>query len=70
LIEPEHEISVARQCGLLEVARSSYYYENADESALNLDLMRLMRRTVPENAFLWITADDGSLEKERVSHQS
>jgi len=33
---------VARQCGLLDVARSSYYYENAGESDLNLDLMRLI----------------------------
>ena len=42
MIEPKHEISVARQCGLLDVARLSYYYESAGESALNLDLMRLI----------------------------
>ena len=40
MIEPRDDISVARQCGLLEVARSSYYYESAGESALNLELMR------------------------------
>ena len=42
MIEPKHEISVARQCGLLDVAKSSYYYESAGESALNLELMRLI----------------------------
>jgi putative transposase len=42
LIEPKAELSVARQCGLLDVARSSYYYESAGESALNLELMRLI----------------------------
>jgi len=42
LIEPKHEISVARQCGLLDVARSSYYYESAGETTLNLELMSLI----------------------------
>ena len=42
MIEPKHEISVARQCGLLDVARSSYYYESAGETTLNLELMRLI----------------------------
>ena len=36
LIEPEHrELSVARQCELLELARSSYYYEPIGENAEN-----------------------------------
>ncbi len=31
LIEPEHStISIARQCELLELARSSYYYQPMD----------------------------------------
>lgn len=42
MIEPKDEISVARQCGLLDVARSSYYYESAGETTLNLELMRLI----------------------------
>jgi putative transposase len=42
LIGPEDEISVARQCGLLDVARSSYYYESAGKTTLNLELMRLI----------------------------
>lgn len=43
LIEPEQmQISVVRQCELLELARSSYYYEPCPESAENLTLMRLI----------------------------
>lgn len=42
-IEPHHsELSVAAQCELLGLARSSYYYEPVPESALNLGLMRLI----------------------------
>ncbi len=43
LVEPEHpELSVRRQCELLGLNRASYYYEPATESALNLELMRLI----------------------------
>lgn len=41
MIEPgEARISVARQCALLDLNRSSYYYEAQVESAENLSLMR------------------------------
>jgi putative transposase len=33
-------LSVARQCELLDLARSSWYYQPASESAKNLELMR------------------------------
>ncbi|GAB3643366.1 hypothetical protein GCM10027423_40030 [Spirosoma arcticum] len=40
LIEPEHaQLSIARQCQLLGLARSSYYYQPLGESAENLALM-------------------------------
>ena len=43
LVEPKHpELSVRRQCQLLGVNRSTYYYVPAKESPLNLELMRLM----------------------------
>ena len=43
LLEAEHlHLSIARQCELLEIARSSYYYKPAAESAENLALMRLI----------------------------
>ena len=43
LIEPEHpQLSVRRQCELLDLNRSSDYYQAAPESELNLTLMRLI----------------------------
>ena len=43
LIEPGHEeLSVVRQGELLDLARSSYYYEPVGESAENLHYMRLI----------------------------
>jgi putative transposase len=43
LIEPEHaQLSVRQQCELIGLNRATYYYEPASESALNLELMRLI----------------------------
>ena len=43
LIEPRHaSLSIAEQCNLLSLPRSSYYYEPVAEAAENLELMRLM----------------------------
>ena len=43
MIEPEHPgLSITRQCRLLEISRSSWYYERLGESELNLTLMRLI----------------------------
>jgi len=40
LVEPEHpKISLSRQCQLLEINRSSLYYQPKGESSLNLTLM-------------------------------
>ena len=41
--EGNKEISVARQCDLLELSRSSYYYRSKGEADYNLQLMRLIR---------------------------
>jgi len=43
LIEPEHPLlSIRRQCELIGLNRSSWYYAPANESAENLQLMRLI----------------------------
>ncbi|HQU00539.1 MAG TPA: IS3 family transposase [Acidimicrobiales bacterium] len=43
MIDPDHALPVSRQCALLDVARSTYYYERgATESEENLELMRLI----------------------------
>jgi len=42
-VEPSNpDISILRQCGLLGLPRSSYYYQPKGESPLNLRLMRLL----------------------------
>jgi len=43
LIDPGHDhIPVIRQCELLGLCRSSYYYQPAAETPLNLELMRVI----------------------------
>ena len=43
MIEPEHpQISIARQCDLVELPRSTYYYHGQGEGAENLTLMHLL----------------------------
>lgn len=43
MIEPGHEmISICRQCDLLGLPRSSYYYDPRAENSYNLLLMRLI----------------------------
>ena len=43
MIEPRHpRLSVARQCELVSISRSGFYYQPAGETPLNLALMRLI----------------------------
>jgi putative transposase len=43
MIEPEHpRLSVARQCELISISRSGFYYRPTGETPLNLALMRLI----------------------------
>lgn len=37
-----NRLSIARQCALMRISRSSFYYQGKGESPLNLKLMRLM----------------------------
>src|SRR5579863_8655064 len=43
LVEPEHRsLSIVRQCELLTISRSGFYYQPVGETAANLALMRLI----------------------------
>src|SRR3984885_13347462 len=43
MIEPQHpRLSVARQCELVSISRSGFYYQPAGETPLNLALMQLI----------------------------
>jgi putative transposase len=45
-------LSVSRQCELLDLGRSSYYYQPASESAENLALMERIDREYTAHPFL------------------
>jgi putative transposase len=52
MIEPAHgRLSIARQCDLVSMIRSSFYYTPAGETALNLALMRLIDEQFLEAPF-------------------
>ena len=40
MIDPDHQgLGIARQCALVSIARSTFYYQGKGESRLNLALM-------------------------------
>ena len=46
MVEKNHpSLSVGAQCCLLSISRSSFFYEPQGETAMNLDLMRLIVMT-------------------------
>jgi putative transposase len=52
MIEKDHpRLSVAEQCRLLSISRSSFYYEPKGETAFNLALMRLIDEQFLETPF-------------------
>jgi putative transposase len=75
LINEAHpELSVRRQCELLGLNRSSFYYEPASESEENLHLMALIDRKYTECPFygsrrmtVWLNRDEGhDVNRKRV----
>jgi putative transposase len=64
-------LSVGKQCALLSISRASFYFEPKGESALNLDLMRLIDRQFLETPFYgirqmtWHLRNDGHLVNEK-----
>lgn len=68
------ELSVQKQCNLLNISRSSYYYKPTGESDLNLELMRLMDEHYLEHPYkgapmmyAWLKHEMGySINKKRI----
>jgi putative transposase len=55
LIEPEHsQLSVIRQCDLLDLPRSSFYYQPVTVNPQNLHLMKLIDKEYTEHPFYGI----------------
>jgi putative transposase len=51
-VDPKHsELSIVRQCELLKISRSLYYYDPKGEGELNLDLMRKIDEQFLETPF-------------------
>jgi len=51
-VVPEHPgLSITKQCDLLEISRSSWYYEALGESAMNLDLMQRIDKQFLETPY-------------------
>lgn len=75
LIEPEHpRISIARQCELVGLSRSSFYYDAQGESAENLQLMRLLDEQYTRTPFygirrmtVWLRQQGYAVNPKRVA---
>jgi putative transposase len=53
-VELNAGLSVSEQCDLLSLPRSSYYYEPCGESAVNLELMRIMDKLHTDYPFMGV----------------
>ena len=52
MVDPDHvALSITRQCRLVSIARSSFYYEGTGESPLNLQLLRRIDEQFLETPF-------------------
>lgn len=73
LIEPSHpDLSLRRQCELIGLNRSAWYYEPAQESAENLRLMRLIDEQYTRTPFYGWPRMTAYLRKDqscRVNHK-
>ncbi len=72
MIEPNLPgLSVGKQCELLSISRSSFYYEPKGESEMNLDLMRVIDKQFLETPFYgvrqmtWHLRNDDHLVNEK-----
>ena len=69
----QSKLSIARQCRLVSISRSTFYYEGRGESALNLELMRRIDEQFLETPFYgsrqmarWLRREDYRVGRKRV----
>ena len=74
MVDPQHSaLSITRQCRLVSIARSSFYYEGRGESPLNLRLLRLIDEQFLETPFYgsrqmtrWLRREGYTVSRKRV----
>ena len=74
MVDPDHtRLSLVRQCRLVSIARSSFYYEGTGESPLNLRLMRSIDAQFLETPFYgsrqmqrWLRRQGDTVSRKRV----
>jgi putative transposase len=74
LIDPRHErLSIRRQCDLLDLPRSTFYYLPAAESPENLEFMRLLDEQYLKTPFwgsrnmtTWLRQEGHTINRKRV----
>ena len=55
MVEPAHtDLSIGKQCRLLSISRSSFYYRPKGETAMNLMLMRQIDEQFLETPFFGV----------------
>src|SRR2546421_11532491 len=64
MIAPEAGLSVSRQCALLGMARSSFYYRPRPESAEELDLLKRLDRIFTDHPVYGSRPLQGALLRE------
>ncbi len=75
MIEPDHpHLSIARQCELVGLARSSFYHRPQGESAENLSLMRLLDEQYTDTPYYgvrrmtaWLRSQGYTVNHKRVA---
>jgi putative transposase len=72
MIEPDHpQLSIGRQCELLSISRSSFYYKPMGETEQNLELMRQIDEQFLETPFFgvrqmtWHLRNDGHMVNQK-----
>ena len=74
LIDSNHsELSISRQCGLVSISRSTFYYDGLGESELTLELMRRIDEQFLETPFYgsrqmarWLRREGFAVSRKRV----